>query len=278
MQRSLYLYPTVTHDNNSNKQLLLPTAVTHPRPPTPFKCGVVLAYHIPTTGGASITNWLLKYALPENGNVTFYSMWGKHSSRQAQEKVRQSFIDGMDAHVSNLGEQEWRAGQVHHADPPLNTSEHLWYKWRSTVESQGCQMINAVMFRDPLNQAMAQYKYEEYRRSSVLDYFLYNDAIGLQNPSNATKEEKVQRGMELLQRHFDVVSVGDHTKYMNEILNYTGWKYLDMPYKNAYHKSLDFTKKEVEALYKALVRNGDVDFMDAVKLRYSGHLSYLSGI
>ncbi len=124
--------------------------------------------------------------------------------------------------MTNLGEQEWRAGQVHYADPPLNTSEHLWYKWRSTVESQGCQMINAIMFRDPLNHAMAQYKYEEDHRTTVLDYFLYNDAIGLRNSSNATKEEKVQRGMELLQRHFDVVSVGDHTKYMNEILNYTG--------------------------------------------------------
>ncbi len=51
-----------------------------------------------------------------------------------------------------------------------------------------------------------------------------------------------------------------------------------MPFKNAYHETLNFTKKEVEALYKSLVRNGDVDFVDAVKLRYSGHLSYLSGI
>jgi hypothetical protein len=61
------------------------------------------------------------------------------------------------------------------------------------------------------------------------------------------------------------------------VINYTGWKTLDMPHMNV-HKSSRFSKKEVETLYKLLVRNGDVDFVDAVKQRYSGHLSFLSDI
>ena len=159
-------------------------------------------------------------------------------------------------------------------------------------------MINAVMLRDPLNHAMSLYKILKQKNgtrddwmdhlmepsptgkwATMLDFFLYN-IIGPmgRNPYNATKEEKVRRGIELLQRHFDVVSLGDHTEFMYEVLNYTGWKHLDMPHMNVHKKSLEFTKKEVETLYKLLVRNGDVDFVDAVKKRYSGHLSYLSDI
>eukprot|EP00986_Skeletonema_menzelii_P008927 scaffold3926_cov126-Skeletonema_menzelii.AAC.8 len=159
----------------------LPTAATHPRPPTPFKCGVLISYHIPTTGGASITNWLQEYALPENGNIPFFDSWG--TRRDSQEKVQKSFIDGMNAHVSNLGKNEWRSGQLHLANPPLNTTEHHWYQWRSTVEKQGCQMINAIMLRDPLNHAMAGFKLGQgddwfdrrLPHTSQLSFFLYNN-------------------------------------------------------------------------------------------------------
>ena len=65
---------------------------------------------------------------------------------------------------------------------------------------------------------------------------------------------------------------------MNQVLNYTGWKHLDMPHTNVGKKTLEFTKTEVEKLYKLLVRNGDIDFVDAVKQRYNGHLSYLSDV
>ncbi len=145
-------------------------------------------------------------------------------------------------------------------------------------------MINAIMFRDPLIHQMAMFKQggegdwinRGIPHTSELNFFLYNnDKLIGPNPYHVTKEEKVQRGMELLQRHFDVVSVGDHSQFMNDVLNYTGWKYLDMPRTNVHKGDLDFTKKEVESLYKLLVRNGDVDFVDAVKVRYGGHLSYL---
>jgi len=162
-------------------------------------------------------------------------------------------------------------------------------------------MINTIMLRDPLNHAINSYEILQQNNltngprkewmdhlnqasgtgkwATVLDFFLYN-IIGPdgRNPYNTTKEEKVRRGVELLQRHFDVVSLGDHTQFMNEVINYTGWKTLDMPHMNVHKGSLFFTSKEVETLYKLLVRNGDMDFVDAVKQRYNGHLSFLSDI
>lgn len=309
--RKEQLAAAATYYNRSNdynnmhplRQLLLPTAASHPRPATPFRCGVVFFFHIPSTGGASIANWFRKYARTENGNITFFQRWTRAIGRDGlfrpdQNVVQDEFIRGMNAHVSDLRGNEWRSAQLHLVNPPLNTSEHLWYQWRSTIEEQGCQMINAIMLRDPLNHAMSLYKILKSKNgtradwtnhlhepsptgkwATVLDFFLYN-IIGPtgRNPYNATKEEKVRRGIELLQRHFDVVSVGDHTQFMNEVLNYTGWKYLDMPHTNVHKKTLEFTKKEVETLYKLLLRNGDIDFVDAVKQRYSGHLSYLLNI
>ena len=115
--------------------------------------------------------------------------------------------------------------------------------------------------------------------ATILDFFLYNinGPIG-RNPHNATKEQKVLRGIELLQRHFDIVSFNNHTQFKNDVLAYTGWKELGMPHMNVHKKPIEFTKGEVEKLYKLLVRNGDVDFADVVKQRYTGHLSYLSNV
>jgi len=297
--------PSHTNGNHHNPSTstatnLLPTAATHPRGPTPYNCGVVFFFHIPSTGGASISNWLREYANPPNGNITYYSSWGVSIGRDGKfrpnlQNIQDAFIDGMNAHVENLGSSEWRTGQYHLVQPPINSTEDLWYKWRATVEGQGCQMVNAIMLRDPLNHAMSLYKIlkkkngtrEEWmdhlehpggtgKWATMLDFFLYNiNGPTGRNPNNATKEEKVRRGIELLQRHFDVVSLGDHTDFMNQVLNYTGWKHLDMPHTNVHKKPLTFTKEEVEKLYKLLVRNGDIDFMDAAKQRYSGHLSYL---
>ena len=81
--------------------------------------------------------------------------------------------------------------------------------------------------------------------------------------------------MELLERHFDVVTEGDHASFMKQVLELTGWDEIEMPYKNVFKGKLNFEKKEVENLQKLLIANGDIDFIDAVRRRYNGHLSYL---
>jgi hypothetical protein len=185
------------------------------------------------------------------------------------------FAEGMSEHIiQNLGSNEWRIAHSHLMSTYLNESEDLLHEWRSVVEAQGCQLINAVMLRDPLNHAMSLYKvirsknstrdeWTKYlssptgtgRWATVLDFFLYNlhglryqggypNGPGGRNPFNVTKESKVVRAMELLHRHFDIVSLGDHDAFMGKILDWTGWTGANI-YKrtNIYKRELEFTKK-----------------------------------
>ena len=180
----------------------------------------------------------------------------------------------MSEHIQNLGPNEWRIAHSHLVSTYLNESEDLLYGWRSEVEAQGCELINAVMLRDPLNHAMSlhkivglknstRYDWTEYLSSptgtgkwaTVLDFFLYNthglrylddypNGPGGRNPFNVTKEVKVARAMELLHRHFDIVTVGDHDKFMGKILDWTSLT-RENTYRmmNVYKKELEFTKK-----------------------------------
>ena len=186
----------------------------------------------------------------------------------------------------------------------LNESEKFLYKWRSDVEAQGCQLINTVMLRDPLNHAMSLWKIVDHKNSStkewleylesptgtgkwgtVLDFFLYNihglryhddypHGPGGRNPFNVTKEVKVKRALDLLHRHFDIVSM-DHATFLDKLLSVTGWPYVKMLNRNRYLKELNFRKDTIESLQKLLVSNGDLDFIDRVKYEYHDYLAYL---
>lgn len=91
--------------------------------------------------------------------------------------------------------------------------------------------------------------------ATVLDFFLYNNhglrylddypnGPGGRNPFNVTKEVKVARAMELLHRHFDVVTLGDHDTFMDKILGWTGWTRANRYRMGNVHKGeLEFTKK-----------------------------------
>ena len=78
----------------------------------------------------------------------------------------------------------------------------------------------------------------------------------------------MRRALELLEKHFDLATVGDHARYKETILKITGWTDIDMPRQNTHKGELMFTKKEVEQLHKLLTANGDTDFIDQVKKIY----------
>jgi len=244
------------------------------------------------------------------GNMSYYQYWeletrkdGSFNPRPKRAEAR--FNAKMDEHIKNLGPKEWRIAHSHLSSTYLNESEHVLNKWRADVEAQGCEMINTVMLRDPLNHAMSLYKIipgknssrEEWTKhlnspteqglwATILDFFLYNNhgarksvnypnGPGGRNPFNVTKEVKVARAMELLHRHFDIVTLGDHAKFTETLLSWTGWKPIRMPHANSFRGKLRYTKKEVETLQKLLEKNGDFDFADQVKYEYHDHLSYL---
>eukprot|EP01082_Thalassiosira_pseudonana_P013096 g12428.t1.1.5e17418b g12428 g12428.t1 contig6:1907780-1908830(+) len=244
---------------------LSPTPTSRRKGPLPYKCGIVWFYHIPSTGGSSINRWLRKYQKPANGNITYYQSWkvavtgGKFLPDP--EMYEKKYNKGMETYIQNLGPNEWRIAHSHLTNNYLNESDDILNLWRTTVESQGCQLINTVMLRDPLNHAMSLHKVMKSKNSTrdewtehlktptglgkwhtVLDFFLYNNQFLRnhpdypnpwgRNPFNVTKHEKVRRAMEILNQHFDVVSIADHAQYKHDILEMTGWIDMEIPHSN----------------------------------------------
>ena len=141
------------------------------------------------------------------------------------EECERTFNEGVTEHIQDLGPNEWRVAHSHVTSQYLNESEHMLYKWRADVEAQGCELINTIMLRDPLNHVMSLHKVIKQKNSTreewteflskptgmglwntMLDFFLYNNhglryhddypfGPGGRNPYNVTKEEKVSRAM-----------------------------------------------------------------------------------
>lgn len=74
-------------------------------------------------------------------------------------------------------------------------------------------------------------------------------------PSMWPKKVKVTRALELLHRHFDIVTVADHATFMDKVLSWTGWTPSEMPHGNAYKRLFNFTKRQLEILQKLLQKN-----------------------
>ena len=83
------------------------------------------------------------------------------------------------------------------------------------------------------------------------------------------KDVKVERALQLLRDHFDIITVGQHDRFESEFLRITGLEKIPMKKANVYPKELNFTKKEIETLHRLLEDNGDIDFIYRVKRIYN---------
>jgi len=236
-----------------------------------------------------MNRWLGKEK-DNNENVTYWTHWGR------QDGIEPKFIEGMETQVANLAPYKWRIVHAHGHSFFTNTSEPYLYQWREIVEKQGCGFIVTTMLRDAIGHTISQTKGminpnltvdefvehlepQNYNQrghfNTQLDYLVYNR--GPRNEWNVTKEEKVRRGMELLQRHFDIVLLSDYDRFTDIILKVTGWKRTLMRHANAFNGELNYTERELNKIKKLTEDNGDVLFIDAVKHVYYGHLDYLFG-
>ena len=243
--------------------------------------------YLPSTGGATIESWLKEYTTVRNGTLLHYQHWGRQKERTKDKySVQNTFINGnkkkkndggMNEFVTNIKQNEWRTSHCHHSSMHLNITEHHLSNWRAAVEGQGCAFIANVMFRDPLSHALSLFKHIKRYDSSrdvwtkhlytESDYFLYNFLD--RNPYGVDKDIKVQRALQLLHDHFDMVYVGNHDAYKKELLSITGWEDKEMKRTNTFHGELSFTKEEVEEVQKLINQNGDTDFMYEVNKLYT---------
>lgn len=178
-------------------------------------------YHIPSTGGATINQWLMKYTDAKNksrgleydeSKPRYFTSWGRAKDGRGKPEQQTKFIrdndGGMEAFVKDLGPTEWRIAHCHHSSLNLDENEHYLAKWREEVEGQGCLFIAHVMFRDPLSHTMSLFKHlrrfnhtrESYFEhfpnitelgpwQTNLDYFLYNFLA--RNPVSANAFRKM---------------------------------------------------------------------------------------
>jgi len=260
----------------------------------PYTCGVMFFYHIPCTGGTTINNFLLDNSKERNGSASYFTYYGVRE-RTVEEKnnIERHFIDGMNKHVENISANEWKISHAHTNSLHLNESEGVLSNWRSTVESQGCHFIASVMFRDPLIHILAKHAYQHQQNiprdewishlkvkdklsppgiENQIDFFLYN--LVARNPYAVSTEVKVQRALELLVKHFNVVSVGGHDDFTEKLRSIAGWNKKEVPRLNTFPNSdkILFTKDEIKNLQALLKENGDLDFIENIRLIYGDYL------
>ena len=163
---------------------------------------------------STINQWLLNFTPQYGGNVKYFTHWGGHNSIGGGARIQDAFVSGnnggMNAFVQNLEADEWRISHCHHNSLNLNESEHLLDLWRLEVESQGCQFVANVMFRESLSHTLSLYKHlrrynstrEEWTShlmtqselghwATELDFFLYNNIV--RNPVSEEQDVFVRR-------------------------------------------------------------------------------------
>lgn len=267
----------------------------------PHSCGMIFFYHIPCTGGSSIDASLLRGdRMQKHYNASHFTFWGRDP-----KTVTTKFHEGMDEHVRDIGPNEWRTARAHGLSIFLNESESRLDEWREAVEGgrHGCRWIMSTVLRGAMGHTVSQVKelhdrkmlaceknesydmtYDEWSShlaetnqhmpsmwKTQLDYLLYNN--GPRNGS--TREEKVRRAVELLARHFDLVTIEDQDRYREAISQITGMEGLTIESTNIYDGEINFTQSELELLKRRTYENGDLDFIDAAKHMYGNYLDYL---
>ncbi|KAL7482849.1 hypothetical protein ACHAW6_008503 [Cyclotella cf. meneghiniana] len=238
-----------------------------------YDCGVIFFYDIPGTDGTALNEWL-KQLTDANGADYISS---------AEDD---SFVASVETKIQ--GNKGWTILHAQDDSLALHSEESLVQKWRDVVINQKCQFVAATILADYIDHSVSHtykklancnctspdFKERGYDMDEAwigqLDYFLFNNG----KIEEMEVRAKVKRGLEILQRHFDLVVLNNHQQFANTLLRVTGWSSTGGLAKKM-DGDLVFTKDLVSKFSKLAAKNGDEDFIDTVSHVYNDNLGYL---
>jgi len=258
----------------------LPLDTSHTKVALDNKCGVLIFFHVPKTGGGSVLEWL-----ETNFNVlNTYRLMKKSISiprRQKQiENMWKGILPTANKFVNNISPRKgWQAIHLHGFFPGMYYNKDIIRDWKTIVEGKGCVLHKTTILRDPLNRFVSSINYRRtplnevdrfmsLRRNELSRYLLFGTCWDIDNDIKCGNEKHLslrphlnknyRRELVKVVNEFDSIGFLDEfDEYLGHIKNITGWKDdgSNQKKKKKVHKSKDYLHLNSDMLEKFLKLN-----------------------
>ena len=153
-----------------NKTFKTPKRQAKLKAPLNNKCGIILFFHIPKTGGGSVQAWLETHTTV----LDTYAMIHKYSRKNTQnETAWKKILPAANRFVRNMSSTKgWKAIHLHHYFPGMYYNKDIVQNWKTIVEGKGCVFHKTTMLRDPLSRFVSAYNYNHLPLDKVGDIMI----------------------------------------------------------------------------------------------------------
>jgi len=222
----------------------------------PYKCGVILHYHINKCAGDSMGRWFqsrcLRFKRLYHNPVIRDPTQSKVSWKKDIESVYKwlNMTMGSGGTLLDMDENSkrdhWAVLEIHHGIPGMYyLKEHL-KKWNEFIESKGCKFVKTTVLRDPIDRLVSNIIYNRADKRSNLTNFatsranwlsrylmygtcgMYNGTIrcgyNRSGKFTMTPQEFDFNDVVSIIKDFDIVGlVSDLDWHKQKIEEFTGW-------------------------------------------------------